>query len=275
MHTVDPISPLPEPLPPVIEAASLPAERRTDEDVIDLLDVVLLAVATVGSFLIVGTIATALFMVAHGFRNLNSKALEDALTKNAFFVVPTQLVIYMAILGFMALLVRVRHSTPLLPAIRWNTPARRRGWNAVMIGAALALFSDIGQIVLDRWIPKSLPITEYFRDRPSALLLGGFGILVAPFMEEVVFRGFIYPALARWTGTLVSVLVTAGAFTALHGQQLGYSWAPLLLIFIVGAVLTVTRVVTRSVATCVIVHMTYNFALLAQTYIATHGFRQM
>jgi hypothetical protein len=29
------------------------------------------------------------------------------------------------------------------------------------------------------------------------------------------------------------------------------------------------------VATGVIVHMTYNFVLLLQTYIVTHGFRQM
>jgi membrane protease YdiL (CAAX protease family) len=47
------------------------------------------------------------------------------------------------------------------------------------------------------------------------------------------------------------------------------------LIFVVGLTLTITRMRTNSVATCVIVHMTYNFVLLLQTYIATHGFRQM
>jgi membrane protease YdiL (CAAX protease family) len=252
-----------------------PFGRGQDEDVIDLIDVTLLSSAMVAIFLVVGTLSATLYMVTHGFRTLDSKALEEALTRNAFFVVPTQFVIYMAILGFMAILLWARHRVSLLPAIQWNTPSRRRAMNALMIGASLALFSDIGQIVLDRWIPKSLPITDYFRDRPSALLLGAFGILIAPWMEEFVFRGFLYPALARWIGPAVSVLITASAFTALHGQQLGYSWAPLLLIFVVGVVLTVTRAVTRSVATCVIVHMTYNFALLAQTYIATHGFRQM
>jgi membrane protease YdiL (CAAX protease family) len=116
---------------------------------------------------------------------------------------------------------------------------------------------------------------EYFKDRPSALLLGAFGILVAPLMEELLFRGFLYPALARWMGAAASVIITASAFTLLHGAQLGYSWAPLLLIFVVGLALTVTRMRTNSVATCVIVHMTYNFVLLLQSYIVTHGFRQM
>ena len=99
------------------------------------------------------------------------------------------------------------------------------------------------------------------------MLLGAFGILVAPLMEEIVFRGFLYPALARWTGALPSIVVTASAFTLLHGAQLAYAWAPLLLIFMVGVALTVTRAVTKSVATCVIIHMAYNFVLFAQTYI--------
>jgi membrane protease YdiL (CAAX protease family) len=179
-------------------------------------------------------------------------------------------------MGFMALLVWFRHRTSLAKAVHWNLPVRGRILtNALMGGAALALISDIGEVVLHRWIPDSLPITEYFKDRPSALLLGAFGILVAPLMEELLFRGFLYPALARWTGAAASVIITASAFTLLHGAQLGYSWAPLLLIFIVGLTLTVTRVRTNSVATCVIVHMTYNFVLLLQSYIVTHGFRQM
>jgi hypothetical protein len=190
--------------------------------------------------------------------------------------VPTQFVIYAAIIGFMALLVWVRHKNSLAEAVHWNLPARGRVWAIALItGAGLALISDVGQFALHRWIPDSLPITEFFKDRPSALLLGAFGILIAPLMEELLFRGFLYPALARWTGATASLLITASAFTLLHGAQLGYSWAPLLLIFVVGFTLTVTRIRTNSVATCVIVHMTYNFVLLLQTYIATHGFRQM
>jgi len=94
-------------------------------------------------------------------------------------------------------------------------------------------------------------------------------------VEEIMFRGFLYPALARFTGPLPSIVVTAALFTALHGAQLSFSWAPLLLIFIVGVTLTVVRARTNSVALSVIVHMTYNFFLLAQTFVATHGFRQM
>lgn len=273
MHSFDPISQA-DPLPP-IAVTSLPIQQPVKTE-IDLLDVLLVGIATALVFVILGSVAAGIFIFTHRAPGLNPKVLEDALTKNAFFIVPTQFVIYVAIMGFMALLVWVRHRTSLTQAVHWNLPVHRRTLvNAVLGGAALALISDIGEVGLHRWIPDSLPITEYFKDRPSALLLGAFGILVAPLMEELLFRGFLYPALAQWTGATASLITTASAFTLLHGAQLGYSWAPLLLIFVVGITLTVIRMRTNSVAICVIVHMTYNFVLLLQTYIATHGFRQM
>lgn len=273
MSSFDPISQV-DPLPPLAVEPLLPAEPVKTE--VDLLDVLLVGVAMAVAFVVLGTLAATIFILGHRSSGLNPKVLEDAMTKNAFFIVPTQFVIYIAIIGFMALLVWVRHKTSLAQAIHWNMPARRPILlTALITGAALALISDIGQFALHRWIPDSLPITEFFKDRPSALLLGAFGILVAPLMEELLFRGFLYPALARWTGATASLIITASAFTLLHGAQLGYAWAPLLLIFVVGLTLTITRMRTNSVATCVIVHMTYNFVLLLQTYIVTHGFRQM
>lgn len=273
MNSFDPISQA-DPLPPiVVEVLPLPEPVPTE---LDLLDVLLVGLATAMAFVIMGTVAAAIFMLTHRSAGLNPKVLEEALTKNAFFIVPTQFVIYVTVIGFMALLVWLRHKTSLAKAVHWNMPRQGRILAyALMGGTGLAFVSEFGEAVLHRWIPDSLPITEFFKDRPSALLLGAFGILVAPLMEELLFRGFLYPALARWTGAAASIIITASAFTLLHGSQLGYSWAALLLIFIVGITLTVTRMRTNSVATCVIVHMTYNFVLLLQTYIVTHGFRQM
>ena len=245
------------------------------KSVIDMVDVLLVTLMMAASFVFIGGAAAIIFMFAHRSEHMSSKAMADALAGNAFFVVPTQLVVYLAILGFMSFLVWVRHKTLLFPAILWNAPNRSVALIAVLAGTGLALFSDLGEFVLHPWIPKSLPITDYFKDRPSALLLAAFGILIAPLMEEILFRGFLYPALARWTGVVPSILITASAFTLLHGAQLGYSWAPLLLILVVGVVLTVARAITKSVATCVLIHMAYNFVLLAQSYYATQGFRQL
>ena len=79
----------------------------------------------------------------------------------------------------------------------------------------------------------------------------------------------------RWTGVAPAIIVTSAGFALLHGSQLAFSLVPLLLIFIVGVVLTITRAVTKSVATSVLVHMAYNFTIFTQVYIGTQGFRHM
>lgn len=273
MHYIDPTSQPefpPEPFSPAPEPVA-----TGDRTPVDLVDVLFIFVVAVISLVFCTTFAFGVYSLTHRWQHLSSDALSKQFSRDTLYLVLVQLAAYLLVIGFTAFLSWTRHRQSLTQAISWNAPSARRAWHAVAGGLALALVSDIGDLVLSPWTPKSLPITEMFKDRPSALLLAGFGILVAPLVEEIMFRGFLYPALARLIGVLPSIVLTATLFTALHGTQLSFSWAPLLLIFIVGITLTVVRAKTNSVALCVIVHMTYNFALLAQTFVATHGFRQM
>ena len=77
------------------------------------------------AFVVLGSIAVGIYIFTHRSPGLNPKVLEDALTKNAFFIVPTQFVIYVTIIGFMALLVWGRHRTSLAQAVHWNVPNSR------------------------------------------------------------------------------------------------------------------------------------------------------
>ena len=97
---------------------------------------------------------------------------------------------------------------------------------------------------------------------------------MAPLMEELFFRGFLYPVLARRIGTVASILFTAVAFGLLHGAQLKYSWA-VLVIFLVGVILTTVRALTKSVAASFLVHVGYNGTLSVLLFIATGGFRHL
>ncbi len=241
--------------------------------VVDLLDVVLIIGIALIAYIFCGIAAGIVYAVAHP--GINSQELGKALSHNAWFVLSIQLLVYVLVVGFMAFLVWVRHRTSLGQAICWNVPTRRGAIYALAGGLGLALFSDVAQVIFARWIPRSLPITEFFQDRSSAFLLAAFGIMIAPLVEELLFRGFLYPALSHWTGMAPAVVVTAAGFALLHGSQLAYSPIPLLLIFVVGAVLTITRAVTKSVATSVLVHMAYNFTLFLQFYIGTQGFTNL
>ncbi len=217
---------------------------------------------------IAGTVVVYLARYPHSFD-------PKELGSNALFVIPMQIVAYLLVVGFMAFLVWIRHGEGLGEAIGWNMPAERMALAALGMGAVLGTFSEISSTLLQRWTPKTLPIEQLFRSPASGYLLAAFGVLVAPVVEELFFRGFLYPAVARWTGSATSILVTAAAFAALHGAQLAYAWPPLLVLFVVGAFLTIIRARTGSVATCVVVHMGYNLSLFIMLFFLTGGFHHM
>jgi hypothetical protein len=139
------------------------------------------------------------------------------------------------------------------------------------LGVALALLVQSASALLP--IPKSLPIDRYFRDMLGAYLMAAFGLTFAPLVEELFFRGFLYPALARRWGLAAGVVVTSALFAMIHASQLAHAWAPLLLLFFVGIVLTVVRARTHSVATTLLIHVGYNGTLFGMLYLASEHFR--
>jgi membrane protease YdiL (CAAX protease family) len=81
-------------------------------------------------------------------------------------------------------------------------------------------------------------------------------------------------AVGRW-GRLLAVLATSFAFAMVHSEQLGQAWGPLLVLFVVGLVLTITRVVTRSVTPGLLIHVGYNLMLFGVLYVGTDHFRHL
>jgi membrane protease YdiL (CAAX protease family) len=103
----------------------------------------------------------------------------------------------------------------------------------------------------------------------SALVIAatGFGLLgMAPPVEA--------SAAGRW-GRLLAVLITSGGFAMVHSEQLGQAWGPLLVLFVVGLVLTLTRVVTRSITPGLLIHIGYNLTLFTLLYVGTDHFRHL
>ena len=249
----------------------LTAAEVVQQSGVDLVDVLLIVIAGVASTIVAVILAMmAVELIGHA-RPFNA----EQMTTNAFFVIPTQFVSYIIVVGFMAFLAAVRHNQSLGQAVHWNPPVGKLALSALGAGAALGMCSDVASTLLERWTPKSLPIEHFFTGPASGYLLAAFGVLVAPLVEELFFRGFLYPAVARWTGSFASILITAAAFASLHGAQLAYAWAPLLVLFGVGVVLTAVRARTGSVATCVLIHMGYNFLLFVILFISTGGFHHM
>jgi uncharacterized protein len=191
--------------------------------------------------------------------------------RNARVVLPPQIVAYVALLGGMVLLLRSR-GLHFWRSIRWNWP-RSRWFGFVLLGLVLAIVVQAGSALLP--IPKQLPIEQFFADSVSAYIIALFGITLAPLMEELFFRGFLYPVLARRLGMTVAVAITAFSFTLIHASQLGHAWVPLLLLFFVGVALTMARVHTGSVATSFLIHVGYNTTLFTVMWFTTKHFRDL
>ena len=187
-------------------------------------------------------------------------------------VVAGQSLAYLLILAYMYVLVtRERHRPDFLAAIHWNWPSNIAAY--VVTGFALSLALQVLAHFLP--IPKELPIDSFFRTPAEAWALSILSVTLAPLMEELFFRGFLYPVLARRLGLPIAVFVTALGFALLHGAQLMFSWGPVLVIFLVGIVLTIVRAKTNSVAAGVLIHMAYNGTITIAMFAATDGFRHL
>jgi hypothetical protein len=187
-------------------------------------------------------------------------------------VVAGQSLAYILILAYMYVLVtRERGRPDFLAAIHWNWPSNIAVY--VLTGFALSIALQGLAHLLP--IPKELPIDSFFRTPAEAWALSILSVTLAPLMEELFFRGFLYPVLARRLGLPIAVFVTALGFALLHGAQLMFAWGPVLVVFLVGLVLTMVRAKTNSVAAGLLIHMAYNGTITVAMFAATDGFRHL
>ncbi len=187
-------------------------------------------------------------------------------------VVTGQALAYLLIFAYMYVLVtRERGRPDFLKAIHWNWPSNIARY--VLLGFILSLALQGLSHLLP--VPKELPIDTFFRTPAEAWALSILSVTLAPLMEELFFRGFLYPVLARGIGIPLAIFLTAVGFALLHGAQLGFSWGPVLLIFLVGLVLTIVRATKNSVAAGVVIHMAYNGTITVAMFAATDGFRHL
>lgn len=182
-----------------------------------------------------------------------------------------QFLIYIPVAAFMFLLVRVKDHGPFWPAIRWNWPSG--AWRWLAVGVVLLMGLTALQTVLP--MPKDTPFEHLFDNALDAYLLSILAVSVGPLMEELFFRGFMYPVLARRMGAVWAVLLTALPFGLLHLQQYGWAWGAGLVIFLVGVACGAVRAVTKSVAAAFLVHVGYNGMQMAIALVATRGFTHM
>jgi hypothetical protein len=228
--------------------------------------VLLVAVMFVGSDLL--TTAAAAW---YAFR-VYHEPLEQ-LTSDTQVIVAAQVVAYAITFAVMYLIMTRSHSQQFWSGIRWRWPVRgAQVLGFAMAGVPLALAVSYLETVLP--MPSQVPFERLFTNASAAYTMGVLAIVAAPFMEELFFRGFLYPVLRR-LGAAVAIVLTSAAFALVHGGQYGWAWSVVLLMFLVGFTLTVVRAWTGSVASGFLIHFGYNLTLFALLYFSTDHFRHL
>ena len=267
----------PEILPPAFSTPSFQTQHEPPFSP-GLLNTLLFLLIAGGVTILIQTAAVVLTLHFHLFRDNSIEHLQH----ETLLIVPSQALAYLVSIGLSALVFRRLWRIPFSTGIQWNLPtALRRSLTLVPLGIAVGFFIQWSSNFLP--IPKDLPIDQMFQTSSSAWLIAIFGVTLAPAFEEIAFRGFLYPALTRWTtkvfspriAVLFAAILTSLPFALLHGQQLAFSWAPLLLLFSVSMILCYIRTCTDSVAASTLVHAAYNLSDFASMFYLSGGFRHL
>jgi membrane protease YdiL (CAAX protease family) len=190
-----------------------------------------------------------------------------------------QVLLDLGLLAYLAAQMRLRFHSPFWRTIGWrkldtsriSPPAYYLG--LVLSGLFLSIIVALGSALSPP--KKNLPIQALFQDRYATLLFMLLAVPLAPLVEETIFRGYIYPVIARSFGKVWGILATGALFGLLHAAQLWGGWSQIALLVFVGIVLTLARAVSRSVMASFVIHTSYNSLQVIGLLIATHGLRHL
>ncbi|MGH9678845.1 MAG: lysostaphin resistance A-like protein [Candidatus Acidiferrales bacterium] len=254
----------PEPQhPPGIPSApqfgpEIPEDLRVPWGGVDIaVFIILLGIAS-----IVVTWGLAEFAVR--FLGVNASALfgNTMSTAKSIVVLFSQALLDGGAILFLYLMLLGRMRGPFWQSIGWRGLRAGRGSaHATALqflsgGAMLALVVTFAGAFLSS--KENLPIEQLLKARVSMLLFAVLGVVVAPLVEETIFRGFLYPVIARWMGISAGVVITGTLFGLMHAAQLWGGWGQIALLILVGVVLTWVRARTGTVTASYFVHLGYN-----------------
>ena len=190
---------------------------------------------------------------------LEASDFVDLVMREPRVAVPMQIATWLAALAFIAYVVRIRCGKPLLAGVAWiRLP--RSPTTYLRTGGLLAFGSVVASIGIGELDAPS-PMQQMFSNPDGLWILAVYGIVLAPCIEEIVFRGFFFAPLERHHGQWAALLITSAVFAALHGSQYDWHWQRLLVLLAVGAAFGIVRIRSGSVKASALVHATYNSLL--------------
>lgn len=261
----------------------------------DFADFLLFALLAVGAFFASGL----LMLAALRYHLFGISTLAEA-NVEIHYRIGSQVVWYLVTLLLATWVFPLAWRRSFFSGLEWQAEAAgAHFWR--LIGAASTCFiaAIIDELVIPG--PTNAPIDQTFRMPGAVWLLFGFGVTLAPLIEEITYRGLLLPALCtaydwtreqmtelprlpfteegfpRWSlpAMIFGSIMVSIPFALMHGEQTAYSIGPFLLLVSVSLVLCWVRLAMRSLAASVLVHAGYNLLLFSLMFLGTGGFRHL
>jgi membrane protease YdiL (CAAX protease family) len=275
---------------PYFRKPSLPEDLRVSWSWPHLLTFVFFGFAS----LLVIQIGLAIYLTAD--RHLSPKQMQQLLEANPQFIVGSNVIWFAFLLLFLYVTLAVLRDSPFWRSLGWRklgvNPAVSKAspWIYFFSGCGLAILVAVASSRVKN--TDHVPIQDLFKNRSGAFLLMAMAVLVAPLVEETVFRGYLYPLFAskfsRFAerfgldsahalryGTAAAILLTGLLFGLMHGAQLGWTWGLVSLLILVGIIFTFARARTGTVLASFLLHLGYNSMIAVSSIIATKGFTHL
>lgn len=190
---------------------------------------------------------------------LTPEALADFAVRDAgaiFVAIVSIIPAHVLTLGLAWLLVTRAGKYPFLQTLGWEWGGGFTFWRSAGLAVALLL---AGMAII--WMTGS-PDNALERlinsSRAAALATAFAATFTAPLVEEVVFRGLLYPALRRLVGVAWAVGIVLLLFAAIHVPQYWPSFGVIGTILLLSLVLTAIRARTGRLLPCFVVHLVFN-----------------
>lgn len=237
-----------------------------------------------GLGILFGVIAGFLLMVKAAFEaGLHHRAPPDAkAVMQALQASPDARVVFVvatiaAAAVVMVLIVRqfwrAQWSRGELPGFGLTPPANKSSYLiAVLLGVAVLLLGGPLTHILagHHQVDQDVSLLAGNVSIGMRLLLALLVVCVAPFVEELVFRGVLLSGLASRMPIGWAMLVSAVVFGCVHLPDFKFAWYPVPALILLGLVAAWLRVRTRSLWPSITLHATNNFIAALAWFVATH-----
>lgn len=126
------------------------------------------------------------------------------------------------------------------------------------------MFVSILQIFMPKFMTDSYRGTETAIYGSSVLLQLVVAGIVAPIVEEMIFRGLIYKRLREFANIKIAAIISAVLFGVFHGNWVQAPYA-----IIIGLVAVFVYEKYKSIIAPILLHMSANIASVGLVYVAT------